>query len=125
MLKSPIRVMLVNNEKMIQVGLVEYLSYFDDLIVVSEAQNHIQALEEIHRSKPDVILLDQDLPDLDGIETTREIHNKFPAPRVIVLSSYYDEDLYQAAIQAGAVNCILKDVSNNRLLMAIRGGLKA
>ncbi len=120
MQKSPIRVMLVNNEKMLRVGLMEYLSCFDDLVVVSEAQNRVQALEEILGTSPDVILLDQDLPDSNGIETTKAILDRFPTLRVIVLSTYYNEELYQAAIQVGAANCILKDVSNNRLLKAIR-----
>jgi DNA-binding NarL/FixJ family response regulator len=119
--KSPIRVMLVNNEKMILLGLVEYLSCFDDLIVVSEAQDSSHAMEEIHGSRPDVVLLDQNLPDLNGIETTRAILNRYPSLRVILLSTYHDEELNQAAIQAGAASCILKDVSNNRLIKAIRG----
>ena len=121
MQKKPIRVMLVNNEKMILLGLAEYLSCFDDLIVVSETQEGGHAMEEIHGSKPDVVLLDQNLPDLSGIEATREILNRFPSLRVILLSTYHDEELNQAAIQAGAARCVLKDVSNNRLIKAIRG----
>jgi NarL family two-component system response regulator LiaR len=120
MKNTPIRVMLVDDEKMIRVGLVEYLSCFDDLIVVSEARTGHQALEEIDGSRPDVILLDQDLPESDGVATTRAIISRYPSLRVIVLSTFYDEEVNQAAIQAGAASCILKDVTNNRLLKAIR-----
>ena len=119
---TPIRVMLVDDEKMIRVGLVEYLNCFEDLTVVSEAQNGFQALEKIDESSPDVVLLDHNLPEMDGVETTRELLIRYPSLRVIVLSTFYDEEVNQATIEAGAATCILKDVSNNKLLKAIRGG---
>jgi DNA-binding NarL/FixJ family response regulator len=120
MCNPPIRVMLVDTEKMIRVGLVEYLSCFDDLVVVSQAQDGDQALEEIAASNPDVVLLDHNLPELNGVETTRAILEQHPTIRVIVLTHYHNEDFTRAAVQAGAANCILKEVSGNRLLKAIR-----
>lgn len=117
---APIRVMLVDDHAMVRRGLATFLMVFDDLELAGEAADGTEAIELCAKLKPDVILMDMVMPDLDGVTVTRAIRQQFPTVQVIALTSFKEEELVQNALQAGAIGYLLKDVSAGDLAEAIR-----
>ncbi|WP_345101695.1 response regulator transcription factor [Candidatus Villigracilis vicinus] len=115
-----IRVMLVDDHAMVRKGLVTFLKIFDGLLLVGEAENGAAAIKLCGEVKPDVILMDMVLPDMDGAETTRQIRRQFQHVQVIVLTSFKEGGLIKKALEAGAIGYLLKDVSADELARAIR-----
>jgi NarL family two-component system response regulator LiaR len=97
-----------------------FLKGFDDLVLVGEASGGREALALCAQVKPDVVLMDMVMPDLDGAEATRAIRERCPATQVIALTSFQEEDLIERALQAGAISYLLKNVSADDLAHAIR-----
>jgi len=118
--KPPIRVMLVDDHLMVRDGLKVFLSMYDDLGIVAEAEDGEQAIELCAQVQPDVILMDIVMPNLDGPAATARIRKAFPQVQVIALTSFLEEDLVQRALQAGANGYLLKDVHPDKLAKAIR-----
>ena len=116
----PIRVMLVDDHTMVRRGLATFLKIYDDLQLVGEAENGEAAIQLCARALPDVILMDMALPVMDGGTATRAIRQQFPQVQVIVLTSYKEGELIKNALEAGAIGYLLKDVSANELVDAIR-----
>jgi two-component system, NarL family, response regulator LiaR len=116
----PIRVMLVDDHLMVRDGLRVFLSSYDDLEVVAEAEDGTQAVELCAQTRPDVVLMDLLMPTLDGPTATARIREACPQVQVIALTSFIEEDLIRRAIQAGAVGYLLKDVHPDKLAKAIR-----
>lgn len=114
-----IRVMLVDDHAMVRKGLVTFLKIFDGLLLVGEAENGAAAIKLCGEVKPDVILMDMVLPDMDGAETTRQIRRQFQHVQVIVLTSFKEGGLIKKALEAGAIGYLLKDVSADELARAI------
>ena len=117
---KPIRVMLVDDHTMVRRGLATFLKVFDDLQLVGEAENGDAAIQLCAEVQPDVILMDMALPRMDGATTTRAIRQQFPQVQVIVLTSFKEGDLIKSALEAGAIGYLLKDVSADELVGAIR-----
>ncbi len=115
-----ISVMLVDDHGMVREGLKYYLETETDIKVVGEAGNGEKAAEMAAILKPDVILMDLIMPDVDGVEGTRLCRAVSPASKVIVLTSKPEDDLVLPAIRAGALSYLLKDVSAADLTAAIR-----
>src|SRR4030065_2033620 len=115
-----IRVYLVDDHEIVRLGLMTLINDQPDLEVVGEAGNAADTLIGIHNTHPDVVLMDIRLPVEGGIEVTRSISARFPQVKVIMLTSFADDDLVLRAITAGAVGYILKQVGNDELLRAIR-----
>ena len=115
-----IRVMLVDDHTMVRKGLSLFLKAFDDLELVGEAENGVDAISLCENILPDVILMDMVMPDMDGVTAIRTICRKFPQVQVIALSSFKEGDLVSNALKAGAIGYLLKDVSANELARAIR-----
>jgi two-component system, NarL family, response regulator LiaR len=115
-----IRVMLVDDHTMVRRGLATFLKVYDDLVLVGEADNGLAAIELCGTALPDVILMDLMMPDMDGATATRLIRQKYPNIQVIALTSYKEQNTVQNALQAGAIGYLLKDVSANELVRAIR-----
>ncbi len=115
-----IRVMLVDDHMMVRRGLALVLQSFDDLELAGEADKGSTAIELCTKLKPDVLLMDMVMPDMDGATATRVLRKQAPATRIIVLTSFKDEILVQSALQAGAIGYLLKDVSAHELAQAIR-----
>src|SRR5690349_16904676 len=115
-----IRVMLVDDHMMVRRGLALVLESFDDLEMAGEADKGSTAIELCVKLKPDVLLMDMVMPDMDGATATRILRKQAPATRIIVLTSFKDEILVQSALQAGAIGYLLKDVSAHELAQAIR-----
>lgn len=115
-----ISVVIVDDHPIVRQGLRTLLELQDDIRVSGEAVNGKTAVELAARLSPDVILMDLVMPEMDGIEATRQICALKPSPRVIALTSFVEDDKVIPAIQAGAVSFLLKDVSPDELLEAIR-----
>jgi NarL family two-component system response regulator LiaR len=115
-----IRVMLVDDHAVVREGLRTFLELQDGMEVVGEAEDGAQAVAEAERLEPDVILMDLLMPVLDGVGAMRELRQKLPASRVIVLTSFAEDDRLLPAIQAGAAGYLLKNVQPKELARAIR-----
>ncbi len=112
--------MLVDDHAVVRSGLSAFLLAFDDLEYVGEATGGAEAVERCLTLKPDVILMDLVMPDVDGAEATRRIKETCPQVQVIALTSYKEDDLVQGALRAGALSYLLKTVTADELAGAIR-----
>ncbi|MEO6060518.1 MAG: response regulator transcription factor [Thermoflexales bacterium] len=121
---SPIRVMVVDDHPMVRLGLATFLKVYDDLELVGEADDGAAALQLCKEVLPDVVLMDMVMPTIDGVAATRAIRQQFPSTQVIALTSFKEEGLVEKALQAGAIGYLLKDVSAERLVAAIRSAHK-
>jgi NarL family two-component system response regulator LiaR len=115
-----ISVLIVDDHPIVRQGLRTLLELQDDITVAGEAVNGKVAVELTARFKPDVVLMDLVMPELDGIAATRQIKALQQGTRVIALTSFVEDEKVIPAIQAGAVSFLLKDVSPNDLMEAIR-----
>lgn len=115
-----IRVMLVDDQALFREGLRTLLSVWPDLEVVGEANNGQEALEVARKIRPDVALMDLRMPVLDGVATTRRLLEEMPQVKVIVLTTFDDDDHVFDGLRAGAVGYLLKDVPSEKLVEAIR-----
>jgi NarL family two-component system response regulator LiaR len=112
--------MLVDDHAMVRRGLTTFLKVFDDLEFAGEADSGATAVQLCAQFKPDVILMDMVMPDMDGPTATRIIRQKFPQMQIIALTSFKEEGLVQSALEAGAIGYLLKDISADDLAQAIR-----
>ena len=117
---QPIRVMLVDDHTMVRRGLGTFLKAFDDLELAGEAESGAAAIRLCGEILPDVILMDMVMPDMNGAAATRAIRQQFPQVQVIALTSFKEGDLVKNALEAGAIGYLLKDVSADELVQAIR-----
>ena len=117
---QPIRVMLVDDHAMVRRGLATFLKVFDDLQLAGEAESGAAAIKLCGEILPDVVLMDMVMPDMDGAAATRAIRQQFPQVQIIALTSFKEGDLIKKALEAGAIGYLLKDVSADDLVRAIR-----
>ena len=117
---APLRVMLVDDHEIVRDGIRAMLETQDDIIIATEAGSVRDAIDEAARTRPDVIVMDVRLTDGSGIEATREIRAARPATKVLMLTSFADDEALFASIMAGASGYVLKQVKSNDLLHAIR-----
>jgi two-component system, NarL family, response regulator DevR len=116
----PLRVMLVDDHEIVRDGIRVMLDAQDDIVVTAEAGTVRDAVDEAARTRPDVVVMDVRLADGSGIEATREIRADHPATRVLMLTSFADDEALFASIMAGASGYVLKQVKSGELLRAIR-----
>ena len=115
-----VRVLLVDDQALVRAGFRMILEAQDDVRVVGEAADGLQALELCRAERPDVVLMDIRMPVLDGLEATRRLVQEQPAARVLVLTTFdADEHVYDA-LHAGASGFLLKDVGRDDLVRAVR-----
>jgi NarL family two-component system response regulator LiaR len=117
---KPIRVMLVDDHAMVRRGLATFLKVFDDLRLAGEAESGAAAIKLCGEILPDVVLMDMVMPDMDGAIATRTIRQMYPQVQVIALTSFKEGELIKNALEAGAIAYLLKDVSADDLVWAIR-----
>ncbi|MEA2218989.1 MAG: hypothetical protein QOJ35_1615 [Solirubrobacteraceae bacterium] len=115
-----IRVLVVDDHAVVRQGLRTFLELQDDIEVVGEAADGEQALAAVVTLEPDVVLMDLVMPQLDGVTAIERLRERSPATRVIVLTSFLDEDKVLPAVRAGAAGYLLKDVQPAELVRAIR-----
>lgn len=115
-----IRLMIVDDHRVVRSGLSAFLLAYDDLKLVGEASGGEEAVRLCSDIKPDVVLMDLVMPGMDGIAATEAIRERCPKTQVIALTSFGDERRVQAALKAGAIGYLLKDVSDVELVEAVR-----
>jgi len=116
----PTRLLLVDDHAVVRSGLRMLLSAESDVEIVGEASTAAQAIEEAGVVKPDVILMDIGLPDLSGIDATREIKKRFPAISIVALTIHEDEEYFFKMLEAGASGYVPKRAAPEELVIAIR-----
>ncbi|HEX9018801.1 MAG TPA: response regulator transcription factor [Anaerolineaceae bacterium] len=119
-LEKPIRVMVVDDHAVVRSGFKAYLTVFDDLELVGEASSGQEAVQLAESLKPDVILMDIIMPDMDGPAMTRVIRSRLPAVQIVALTSFREDELVKTALQAGAVGYLMKNVGAEALAEAVR-----
>lgn len=117
---EPIQVLIVDDHDMLREGLASFLRAFHDFKLVGEASNGNEAILLCHNLKPDVVLMDLIMPEIDGVTAIQIIHQENPNIHIIALSSFNDDDMVKGALRAGATGYLLKNISANRLAEAIR-----
>lgn len=115
-----IGVLLVDDHTVVRQGLRALLSSEEDIEVLGEAENGRQAVMLARKTPPDVVVMDVAMPLLNGLEATRQILKIVPTAKILVLTSYGDDDCVQMLMQAGAVGYLIKQTAANDLLKAIR-----
>ena len=115
-----IRVLLVDDHEVLRSGLRYLLDVVDYIEVVGEASNGIEAVEMCGELKPDVVLMDIMMPEMNGIESTKKIKEQHPKIQVIVLSSSIEEEMIHDALEVGAVSYLTKNISSEELTTAIK-----
>ena len=116
-----IRVLICDDQEVVREGWSTILSTAPSIQVVGTAQDGFQAVELVEKYKPDIVLMDLNMPIVNGIEATRQIYEKFPTVRVLALTTYETEEWVIDAIRAGAVGYLLKDTPRANLIRAIEG----
>jgi two-component system, NarL family, response regulator LiaR len=119
-----IRVLIVDDHQMVRQGLRTFLELQEDILVVGEASDGQAAVDMVGQLAPDVVLMDLVMPRLDGIVATRQVKLAAPQVKVIALTSFTEDDKVFPAIQAGASSYLLKDVSPDELVEAVRAAYR-
>ena len=117
---TKIRVLLVDDHVILREGLSALLALSEDIEVVGQASDGREAIASVHRYAPDVVVMDMAMPGMDGAQTTQALLDRLPHVRVLALSSFYDPEQVQRAMQAGAIGYLVKGISADRLAQAIR-----
>jgi DNA-binding NarL/FixJ family response regulator len=116
----PIRIILVEDQRIVREGLIALLEDEAEIEIVGEAPDGAEAVDLYQRMRPDVVLMDLQMPRVDGPEATRRIRAIDPAARILVLTTYGTDEFIFKALRAGARGYLLKDASADELLAAIR-----
>jgi DNA-binding NarL/FixJ family response regulator len=117
---DPIRVLIVDDHSVVREGLRMFLELQEGIEVAGEAADGDEAVREAERLRPDVVLMDLVMPRLDGVDAMRELRERAPATRVVVLTSFLDDERLLPAIRAGAAGYLLKNVQPRELARAVR-----
>lgn len=124
-MSNTIRVLIVDDHDMVRMGLKTYLMLEPTFEVVGEAGNGEEALELLRKTPPadlpDLILMDLMMPVMNGVETTRAVLAEFPSMKIVILTSFLEDELVVDAVEAGAVSYVLKTVSADELIYALQG----
>ena len=117
---QPIRILIADDHAVVREGLQSLISIKSDMTVVGEAKDGLEAVTKAHALQPDVILLDMLMPRMDGLAAIIEIKKRDPAARILILTSFAEDEKVLPAIKAGALGYLLKDSSPQQLIEAIR-----
>ncbi|MFH1452803.1 MAG: response regulator transcription factor [Armatimonadota bacterium] len=115
-----IRVLITDDHTLVREGFANMISMEEEIEVVGQASEAKEALEMVEELKPDIVLMDIKMKGMNGLEATRLIKKKYPDIEVIILSMYDEEDYIKRAVEYGATGYVLKDISRDELLRAIK-----
>jgi DNA-binding NarL/FixJ family response regulator len=126
---SPIRVLVVDDHAVVRRGVVAYLEALEDVTVAGEAGTGAEALDQLARAAvldelPDVVLMDLQMPQMDGVTATAEIVRRFPGVRVVILTSFGETERVHAALEKGASGYLLKDAGPAEVDAALRAAVR-
>jgi DNA-binding NarL/FixJ family response regulator len=119
-----IRVIVVDDQDIVRHGLGVILAHQPGIEVAGYAADGVEALEQVARRRPDVVMMDLKMPRLNGIHATRQIVDRYPAVKVVVLTTYDTDEWLFDAIRAGACGYLLKDSDSQAIVAAIRGAVR-
>ena len=119
-----IRVGIADDHRVVRIGLEQLLSTFDDVELTGTADGGESAIAMCLEARPDVLLLDLSMPDVDGVDVTRRLVSSAPETRVVVFTSFSDRDRIVAALDAGAIGYLLKDAEPQEIHAAIRAAAR-
>jgi DNA-binding NarL/FixJ family response regulator len=119
-----IRVVIADDHRVVRVGLEQLLETFDDIELVGAADGGERAVELVGDAKPDVLLLDLSMPDVDGIEVTERVATSSPDTRVVLFTSFSDREQIVRALDAGAIGYLLKDAEPDAIHDALRAAAR-
>ncbi len=114
------RLLIVDDHEVVRMGLRAALEVEPDFAVVAEAANGKEAVQQARAHRPDIVLMDVRMDVMDGIEACREVRSELPETKVLMLTSFAEEDTVVAAVLAGAAGYVLKNVARTKLLEALR-----
>jgi len=115
-----IRVLIVDDQTLVRQGLATLLALEEDLEIVGQAGDGEEAISQVGFLQPDVVLMDMRMPKKTGVEATQEICKRYPSVKVLVLTTYDEDELIVGALKAGACGYLLKDSPSEKLATAIR-----
>jgi DNA-binding NarL/FixJ family response regulator len=115
------KVIICDDQAIIRDGLAMLLNLEKDIEVVGQAQDGAEAVEQVAQHQPDLVLMDLKMPGMNGIEATRQIRASYPDVKVLVLTTYDDDEWVFDAIRAGAAGYLLKDTPREAVIQAVRG----
>lgn len=115
-----IKILLVDDHEMVRIGVSAYLQTQADMEVVGEATNGREAIDKALELRPDIILMDMVMPEMNGAEATEAIIKKWPEAKIVIVTSFLDDDKVYPALEAGAISYILKTSNAKRIAEAIR-----
>jgi NarL family two-component system response regulator LiaR len=115
-----IKVLLVDDHNVVRSGLATFLRAYDDLELVGEAKNGLEAINLCRHKQPDVVLMDLMMPEMDGIAATKAILADYPQMKIIAMTSFEEGELVQGVLAAGAISYLIKNVTSDELAKAIR-----
>lgn len=123
---SVIKILLADDHDMVRMGLKTYLSLDPSFEVIGEASNGKEVLEYLrgHEETPDLILMDLMMPVMNGAETTLAVMTEFPNQKIVILTSFLEDNLVVECVEAGAVSYVLKTVSADELIYALQGAFR-
>lgn len=119
-----IKVMVVDDHELVREGIKSLLETYDDIKVVGEAQNGMEAIEVITQNVPDVLLMDIKMPKMDGIDAAKNIMEKNPEIKIIALTSFIDKNLVEEALKSGVMGYVMKNTTGEKLISVIRGAVE-
>ena len=117
---NPIKILLVDDQRLMRDGLRTLLELEEDLIVVGEAEDGEAALSAYDTHQPDVVLMDIQMPTMDGVEATRRLRSQWPDARIMILTTFDDDEYVFEGLRAGALGYMLKAASGTELAAAVR-----
>ncbi len=116
-----IRILLVDDQKLMRIGIKSLFEEYPELEIVAEAQNGAEAIEKAKLLKPDIVLMDIGLPDISGIEATKKIMElNIPNVKVVILTAHVSEDEIFSSLSAGAFGYIMKDINTEQLMVILK-----
>ena len=121
---EPIRVLIADDQRLMREGLATLLALADDIDVVAQAGDGAEAIELAKAHRPDVILMDIQMPRINGVEATRTIRAILPATQIIILTTFDNDEYLLEGLRAGACGYLLKDMPSEQLADAIRSAAK-
>jgi len=119
-MNNPTTVLLVDDHKLVRQGVRAFLEAHAEFLVVGEAESGAEAVKLAEQHIPDVVLMDLIMPEMDGVEATRQVKNISPRSQIVVLTSYHEDEHIFPALEAGATSYLLKDIDMEELAEAIR-----
>ena len=117
---NKIKVLVADDHAIVRIGLKSVLDYETDIEVVGEAKNGIEAVQEAERTRPDVIIMDLVMPRKDGVSATREIHDRLPDTKILILTTFGTSDGIAHALEEGASGAMMKTADDEKIVSAIR-----